>query len=133
MTTFELVTELHLLGVVLELSGEGIRVDAPRGAITPTLLEQLTASKPALLRLLDQNGWQVTWRAAAMLGQIPDSGRLPTLLVAREAVEPERCECISCGEALRTEEAGLCEYCSLAQGLAVTIFQDEHPNQLIVC
>jgi len=55
----ELLTRLRAIGVQLTLEDETIRLNAPKGALTPALQAELKASKPELLELLraaQQNG-----------------------------------------------------------------------------
>ena len=55
----ELLTRLRAIGVQLSLEEEIIRLNAPKGALTPALQAELKASKPELLELLrsaQQNG-----------------------------------------------------------------------------
>ena len=55
----ELLTRLRALGAQLNLEDETIRLNAPKGALTPALQAELKASKPELLELLraaQQNG-----------------------------------------------------------------------------
>jgi hypothetical protein len=43
---------VHTLGVHLEVHGERLQVDAPKGTVTPALLDALRHHKAALLVLL---------------------------------------------------------------------------------
>ncbi|MFZ4655714.1 MAG: amino acid adenylation domain-containing protein [Caldilineaceae bacterium] len=52
--TLTLLTELNQQGVKLWVDGEQLRVNAPRGALTPTLTDRLKAQKSELLTLLRQ-------------------------------------------------------------------------------
>jgi len=55
----ELLKQLRALGVQLNLEGDVLRLNAPKGALTPELQQQLKASKPeilTLLRAMQQNG-----------------------------------------------------------------------------
>ena len=52
MNAIELLQEVSARGVVIEPSGGRLRVDAPRGVITPELREALTSQKEELLRVL---------------------------------------------------------------------------------
>jgi amino acid adenylation domain-containing protein len=55
----ELLTRLRAIGVQLSLEDETIRLNAPKGSLTPALQAALKASKPELLELLraaQQNG-----------------------------------------------------------------------------
>ena len=54
MTVGELLIELGQRGVVLAADGDGLRVEAPKGVLTPELLEALRIEKPRLLRCLRQ-------------------------------------------------------------------------------
>jgi amino acid adenylation domain-containing protein len=48
----ELLTRLRAIGVQLTLEGDVLRLNAPKGALTPALQQELKASKPELLELL---------------------------------------------------------------------------------
>ncbi len=68
----ELLTRLRAIGVQLSLENETIRLNAPKGALTPALQAELKASKPGLLELLrtaQQNGRKTT------AGSIPKAVR----------------------------------------------------------
>src|SRR5438445_6785321 len=52
MTATELRTAVRQGGIVLEARGDRLHVEAPAGAVTPGLREELTRHKPALLELL---------------------------------------------------------------------------------
>ena len=56
MSAAELLNELKSRGVSLEANGDRLRVDAPRGAITPELRRTLAAHKAELLGLLQRPG-----------------------------------------------------------------------------
>ncbi|MFP5265566.1 MAG: hypothetical protein ACLGJB_27065 [Blastocatellia bacterium] len=56
MTVMELIAELRGRGVVLEASGERLRVDAPKGAVTPDLRAALEAHKTKILEALTSAG-----------------------------------------------------------------------------
>lgn len=47
-----LLAELDARGVILAAHGDKLRIDAPRGALTPDLRARLAASKQALLAYL---------------------------------------------------------------------------------
>jgi amino acid adenylation domain-containing protein len=50
--TLSLLTELHQQGVKLWVDGEQLRINAPKGVLTPALTDRLKAQKPALMALL---------------------------------------------------------------------------------
>src|SRR6266487_542417 len=52
MTTLELLSDLKNLDIHLECVGDKLRVDAPKGALTPELRTILVEQKTALLALL---------------------------------------------------------------------------------
>jgi TubC N-terminal docking domain len=52
MTVWELLSETRRLAIVLHMEGNQLRVRAPKGALTPGLLEAIAARKAELLRLL---------------------------------------------------------------------------------
>jgi amino acid adenylation domain-containing protein len=73
----ELLTRLRAIGVQLSLEDETIRLNAPKGALTPALQAELKASKPELLELL---------RAAQQNGRKGAAGLIPR--VARQELMP---------------------------------------------
>jgi amino acid adenylation domain-containing protein len=73
----ELLTRLRAIGVQLNLEDETIRLNAPKGALTPALQAELKASKPELLELL---------RAARQNGRKGAAGLIPR--VARQELMP---------------------------------------------
>lgn len=52
LTTRELLQELERRGVTIQPNGERLRVEAPTGALTDELREELTARKVAVMALL---------------------------------------------------------------------------------
>jgi len=73
----ELLARLRAIGVQLSLEDETIRLNAPKGALTPALQAELKASKPELLELL---------RAARQNGRKGVTGLIPK--VARQQLMP---------------------------------------------
>jgi amino acid adenylation domain-containing protein len=73
----ELLTRLRAIGVQLSLDGETIRLNAPKGALTPALQAELKVCKPELLELL---------RAARQNGHKGATGLIPR--AAREELMP---------------------------------------------
>ena len=120
MNADQLLGELRARGVVLEAAGDRLRVDAPRGAITPELREALTAHKAEVLALLAVPDKEIAWRVEAMLPQIPGNGAIP-FLVAREAVEPSSNCCHSCGDSMNGVSGYVCGPCSRAKDQALEI------------
>lgn len=57
MTLAELLRELTRRGVKLTVNGDHLRYEAPRGAVTPDLLEAMRQHKPALEALLQPSAW----------------------------------------------------------------------------
>src|ERR1700733_3956793 len=73
----ELLMRLRAIGVQLSLEDETIRLNAPKGALTPALQAELKASKPELLELL---------RASRQDGRKDSAG--PITRVARQEFMP---------------------------------------------
>ncbi len=73
----DLLTRLRAIGVQLSLEDETIRLNAPKGALTPALQAELKASKPELLELL---------RAAQQNGRKGAAGFIPR--VTRQQLMP---------------------------------------------
>jgi hypothetical protein len=53
MTALDLLGTLHARGATISLSGDRIHVNAPKGTLTPDLLDSLAANKSQLIRLLN--------------------------------------------------------------------------------
>ncbi len=119
MNAVELLTELSMLGVVLEAKGERLKVDAPKGAVTVELREALMAHKAEVLVLLRSFEYEISWRVQAMLPQIPDIGLIPFLFM-RELAKPHTNCCLSCGEPLR-DALYRCLLCDRAANLALEL------------
>lgn len=118
MNAAKLIEELRSRGVLIEDAGDRIRVDAPRGTLTPQLCLVLADRKPEILALLRTGDAEIAWRTAAMLPQIPNTGPLP-FLIACEAVEPQAGYCLSCGNLLNQGNANRCAACRRAANLAI--------------
>lgn len=56
-TAATLLDELAGRGVRLCLVGDGLKLDAPKGALTPDLIRRVRADKPALLRLVGSRNY----------------------------------------------------------------------------
>ena len=50
--TLSLLTELYQQGVKLWVDGEQLRINAPKGVLTPAITDRLKAQKLALMALL---------------------------------------------------------------------------------
>lgn len=120
MNAAQLLDELRVRGVVLEAVGDRLRVEAPKGTITPELHEALKDHKVEIIALLMTGDTEIAWRAAVMVSQIPTEGYVP-LLVAREAVEPQPGQCISCGNRLNAGDSSICVICGRAKNVAIEI------------
>ena len=114
MTAAELITELEARGVLIEVTGDRLRVDAPKGAITPELRAALTARKAEVLAILNTPDDEIKWRVEAMLPQIPNAGPIPFLAAKPgEAIAPNCCH--SCGDFLNGTKGYICGPCSQAK------------------
>ena len=120
MNPAKLIEELLSRGVLIEAEGERLRLDAPKGALTPELRSVLADRKLEIIALLRASDAEVARRAEVMLPQIPDNGPVP-FLVAREAVEPQDGCCLSCGDPLNQGDANRCGYCGRAANLAIEL------------
>lgn len=119
MTPVEIVMSLSAKGVRLESEDGLLVVDAPEGILDEDMWQALTEQKPVLLPFLVQ-GWEVGWRSAAMIPQIPETGPIP-FLVARKSANPNIQGCQSCGEATGTIQDYVCGNCSRAKHLALDL------------
>lgn len=118
MSAAKLIEELRSRGVLIEAAGDRIRVDAPKGAVTPELCEALADRKIEIIALLKSGDGEIAWRTAAMLQQIPNRGPIP-FLVARESVESKTGHCPSCGDPLNQGDTYRCAACGRAANLAI--------------
>jgi hypothetical protein len=128
MNADELLTELDVRGVLIETTGGRLRVDAPKGAITPELREVLMACKAEVLAILNTPDDEIEWRVEGMLSQIPNVGPIP-FLVAKptEAIEPNCSH--SCGNCLNGTKGYVCGPCTQAKHRA---FEIAFGNQLAI-
>lgn len=127
MNAVELFTELISRGVDLEVEGERLKVDAPKGAVTLELREALTTHKSEVLALLRAYDDEVRWRVKAMLPQIPDWGAIP-FLVARKMERIGLGCCPSCGDPLNGTTGYICGPCCQAKHRALDIAFNKHRN-----
>lgn len=68
-----LLDALHAAGIQISSDGSTLKVNAPRGALTPALTEQVKAHKPALIALLTG----AAQKPAAVSPVLPEDARLP--------------------------------------------------------
>ena len=120
MNAAKLIEELRSRGVVVEAAGDRLRVDAPKGAVTPELREALAEHKTEVMALITITEEEIAWRVAAMLEQIPASGPFP-FLVARKDVVTSPNSCHSCGDLLKDCAGYVCGPCSRAKHRALEI------------
>jgi hypothetical protein len=127
MNAAELIIELETRGVLIEAAGGRLRVDAPKGVITPELREALAACKAEVLAILNTPEDEIEWRVEAMLPQIPDIGPIP-FLVARptEAIGANCCH--SCGDSLNGTAGYVCGPCGQAKHRALEIAFSKRRN-----
>ncbi len=93
MTATELVQTLKDRGVALTVAGDRIKYRAPAGVLTPELLAELAAQKPAVMRLLSS--------------AIPDSPRVPRVTALRMASR----KCGGCGNLTIASHGTACARC----------------------
>ena len=72
----QLVNELAALGVELRVEGDQLRLSAPRGTLTPALVERLRTHKPAVIEFLRQRGGNAGAGAQA-IPRIARDGGMP--------------------------------------------------------
>jgi len=119
MTPIEIVASLSSKGVRLEYEDGVLVVDAPEGIVDESMWQALAEQKPVIIPFL-AHGWEVGWRAAAMLPQIPETGPIP-FLIARKLTKSDSESCHSCGEAIGTNEGYVCGNCNRAKHLALDL------------
>src|SRR5262249_39933173 len=59
-TIFELITELRSKGATLRASGKDLKIEAPRGVVTPEIREFLTDHKPEVIAQLHRDTYTRT-------------------------------------------------------------------------
>lgn len=64
MNAAALLEELHQRGAIVEVDGERLLIDAPKGAVTNDLRTALTEQKDDLLHLLRADALKARWLAA---------------------------------------------------------------------
>lgn len=127
MNATELLIELEARGVLIEAAGDRLRVDAPKGAVTPELREALAACKTEVLAILTTSEDEIAWRVEAMLPHIPDVGAIP-FLVARTLEQIDLGCCPSCGDCLNGMAGYICGPCSQAKNRALDIAFSKRRN-----
>jgi hypothetical protein len=120
MNVAELLVELKARGVMVEAAGGRLRVDAPKGAVTPDLREALAECKAEVLAMLTIDEGEIAWRVKAMLVQIPAAGPIPFLIARADFQSHDGC-CLSCGEMLNTDDLYRCALCSRAANKALEL------------
>src|SRR4051812_45611488 len=89
MTASVLLTELHDRGVGLTLTGDDrLKIDAPKGAVTPELRNALVANKNELIAILQQQAVEVEEKATPVEKALDEVGQ-PVAEVAPVAEEQE--------------------------------------------
>jgi hypothetical protein len=120
MNAAKLIEELGSRGVMVEAAGDRLRVDAPKGAVTPELREALAEHKTEVIALITIKEEEIAWRVGAMLEQIPASGPFPFLVARKDFDCAPNC-CHSCGNSLDDDQGYVCEPCSRAKHRALEI------------
>ena len=105
MTPAEVIATCERVGITLSVNGEKLRYEAPAGALTPVLREQLLTHKGALLK--------ICWRLVEMRRL---AGTAPRPCVyARESAQGAPGICFSCGDPLDGAwHVGRCWACDIA-------------------
>jgi hypothetical protein len=113
VTPAELVKALEAKGVRLSAHGGRLRVDAPRGALTPEDRRLLEACRDDILRLLG---------AGAALGVLVGVGSVGPISGGLTRTRTPEARCVTCGAGLKPAEvpAGVCEGCAQAPVAAPT-------------
>lgn len=75
MNTTEIVNELRGAGAVIEAHGDRLRIDAPKGLLTPERREALRAHKHELLRWLSWHDEQAPGRRVVIEYQLREAGK----------------------------------------------------------
>ena len=116
------------------MNGDRLRVEAPRGVLTPDLRAQLVEAKPGLLRLLapaSVSDPEVARRLTAFRAQLDAwthlGGAGVPLLVLPDALVPRIGACVSC-DAVISEGHWRCDLCRRAVELALGLQPAEEPT-----
>jgi hypothetical protein len=124
MSAAELLAELNQRDIRLTVSGDRLRGDAPKGALTTGLRARLKSSRLELMALLSADEFEVAWRAEAMRPQAPRTGAIPFLTARRDRATGTG-RCLSCGGPLAANQAHVrCIPCSRAAWLVLTEIAD---------
>jgi aspartate racemase len=121
MTVHELLARLDALDARVIPSGDSLRLDAPAGAITPELREEIVRHKPLLIDLVRTRASFAQQRLWFVSQLLPDNPmyNVPAVLRLRGAIDVDRLE-LALSEVVRRHEA------------LRTTFRDEHGRTLQV-
>ena len=132
MTAAEiLLTDLRSVGVTVILAAGGeLRCRSRRGVLTPELRRRVAELKFDLIFILEDEAYEINWRAEAMKALAGDDGATPKMIAAAPS-EGACCEC--CAEPQDRERVPRCVLCCLAAAQLVEerrsggdIAQDRH-------
>lgn len=109
MSAAKLLAELKERGISLEANGDRLKVNAPKGAVTPELREALSEQKAELLTLLRSEPTHYALAGKSVLG----------------IAHVERC-LVGCGSMVKFymqggEALGYCSRCDVHQRIVTTV------------
>jgi hypothetical protein len=108
MNAQALITDLQPKGVKFELDGDGFRVRAPFGLITPELREELAAAKPEILILLKQRDTEIN--VSHIAGDCPHC-KAPLLVFTHPLDDEVWVQCPTRPELFKALKHKACEWC----------------------
>ena len=100
----DLLTRLLSVGVRVTLDGAEVRCRAAKGVLTPELVRELRAHKPAVLALLTETEEAIAWRIEAF----------GDALLTEDAAAGESGVCAWCGSPMPPQPGRKCTRCCLA-------------------
>ena len=113
MTTADLLlVELRAANITVYLDDVGeLRCRSRRGVLTPELRRRVAELKFDLIFVLEDENYEIAWRAEAMKILAGDDGRAPKVIAAASSTG-DYCE--TCGEAQAYGRVPRCVLCALA-------------------
>jgi len=138
MSAYELIEQVHALGGIILIEGDRVRVQAPKGAITPELRGALVEHKREILATLcrqpvpirTEDGFDGGSRIVEALGPEIVQRLWALHTVEKPATKPcwhcndsRRCNCISCNAGLKLVDA---DFVVVAGPCVVCREEDKH-------
>ncbi len=123
MSATALLERIRGKNIFLSADGERIRYQAPKGALTPELRQEIKDHKNELLDILQDNPGnhdaEIQRRADLFKAHLNAPG--PSLFFEMPGVEPAEGTCVTCGE--KPPTGRLCDRCDLCIAAARIVLQ----------